>query len=145
MRAKIKLKLNQKAYLRNKRYEIFLDDNFVGFLDYRNIKMDVLTNTGNHKILVKGKDFEKEHHFLLSSTKLVQPIEINENLFWTRENVWLPKTIKTALIIAVLLYAVFITFLLYSKKIEFSYFLILPFLILFFASSSNQKFEINFK
>ena len=81
MNGKIKLKLNQKSSINNNAYEIFIDDEFVGNVDYKNPKLDFVTNFGNHRILVKSKDFEKEHNFILSSQKIIVPIEINENLF----------------------------------------------------------------
>lgn len=148
MNGKIKLKLNQKSSIYNNRYEIFLDDSFMGDVDYKNPKIDFITNLGNHKILVKGKDFEEEHHFNLSSKKLVLPIEINENLFWSKTNGNLPKILKGFLLGFLIVYSLIITFLIASKQIEFIYPLLIPFLILLFIYSigqNKQKFELNFK
>ena len=111
---KIKLKLNQKSSIRNNIYEVFIDGNFIGIIDYKNPKLDFITNLGNHKILVKGKDFEKEHNFILSSQKIIVPIEINENFFWTKTSAELPKLMNGFLIGLLLVYALVITFLLQS-------------------------------
>ncbi len=46
MNGKIKLKLNQKSSIFNNRYEIFINDNFIGFVDYKNPKIDLITNLG---------------------------------------------------------------------------------------------------
>ena len=147
MNGKIKLKLNQKSSIRNNIYEVFIDGNFIGIIDYKNPKLDFITNLGNHKILVKGKDFEKEHNFILSSRKIIVPIEINENLFWTKTSAELPKLMNGFLIGFLLVYALVITFLLYTKEIEFKYPLIIPLALLLFSNafSKKQKFELNFK
>ena len=147
MNGKIKLKLNQISSLKNNTYEIFVDDKFVGNVDYKNPKLDYVANLGNHKILVKGKDFEKEHNFILSSRKIIVPIEINENLFWTKTSAELPKLMNGFLIGLLLVYALVITFLLYTKEIEFKYPLIIPLALLLFSNafSKKQKFELNFK
>ena len=60
MQGKIKLKLNQKSSIRNKKYEVFIDENFIGNIDYKSPKLDYIANIGNHKILIKGNDFEKD-------------------------------------------------------------------------------------
>lgn len=148
MNGKIKLKLNQKSSIRNNIYEVFIDGNFIGIIDYKNPKLDFITNLGNHKILVKGKDFQKEQNFNLSSRKIVLPIEINENFFWTKQSPELPKIMNGIIVGFLMVYALIITYLLYTKEIEFMYPLIIPFLLLLFTSSSlknNQKFQLNFK
>ncbi len=147
MNGKIKLKLNQKSSIRNNIYEVFIDGNFIGIIDYKNPKLDFITNLGNHKILVKGKDFEKEHNFILSSRKIIVPIEINENFFWTKTSAELPKLMNGFLIGFLLVYALVITFLFYTKEIEFKYLLIIPLALLLFSNafSKKQKFELNFK
>lgn len=149
MNGKIKLKLNQKSSIKNNVYEVFIDGNFIGNIDYKNPKLDFITNLGNHKILVKGKDFEKEQNFNLNSRKIVLPIEINENFFWAKQSAELPKIMNGIVVGFLLVYAVIITYLLYIQEIEFMYPLILPFfLLLLFINSSlrnNQKFQINFK
>ena len=147
MNGKIKLKLNQKSSIRNNIYEVFIDGNFIGIIDYKNPKLDFITNLGNHKILVKGKDFEKEHNFILSSRKIIVPIEINENFFWTKTSAELPKLMNGFLIGFLLVYALVITFLFYTKEIEFKYLLIIPLALLLFSNafSKKQEFELNFK
>jgi len=148
MNGKIKLKLNQKSSIRNNIYEVFIDGNFIGIIDYKNPKLDFITNLGNHKILVKEKDFQKEQNFNLSSRKIVLPIEINENFFWTKQSPELPKIMNGIIVGFLMVYALIITYLLYTKEIEFMYPLIIPFLLLLFTSSSlknNQKFQLNFK
>lgn len=148
MNGKIKLKLNQKSSIYNNRYEIFVDGNFIGNIDYKNPKIDFITNFGNHKILVKEKDFEQEHNFNLSSRKLVLPIEINENFFWSKSNNNLPKLLNGILLGFLIGYALLILFLIVTEKIEIMYPLLLPFALLFFVNSlgkSSSKFELNFK
>ena len=147
MNGKIKLKLNQKSSIFNNRYEIFINDNFIGFVDYKNPKIDFITNFGNHKITVKGKDFEKEHNFTLTSRQIILPIEINENMFWSKSNFNLPKTLKSIILGFLFAYSILLSYILASKQIEFGYLLLLPFLILIFVYSSkqNNKFELSFK
>ena len=148
MNGKIKLKLNQKSSIKNTTYEVFIDENFIGNVDYKNPKLDFVTTLGNHKILVKGNDFEKEQNFVLSSRKLILPIEINENFLWTKQSAELPKIMNGIIIGFLLVYAFIITYLLYTKQIEFMYPLIFPFFILLFTNSflnNNQRFQLNFK
>ncbi len=147
MNGKIKLKLNQKSSINNNAYEIFIDDEFVGNVDYKNPKLDFVTNFGNHRILVKSKDFEKEHNFILSSQKIIVPIEINENFFWTKTPGELPKLVNGFIIGLLLVYTLVITFLLYKNEIDFKYPLIIPLFLLLFTNAfyKNQKFELNFK
>ena len=111
MNGKIKLKLNQKSSIRNNIYEVFIDGNFIGIIDYKNPKLDFITNLGNHKILVKGKEFQKEQNFNLSSRKIVLPIEINENFFWTNQSPELPKIMNGFVVGFLLVYSVIITYL----------------------------------
>lgn len=148
MNGKIKLKLNQRSSLKNNRYEVFIDNNFIGNVDYKNPKLDFVTTLGQHKILVKGNDFEKEQNFILNSRKRILPIEINENFLWTKQSSKLPKIMNGFIIGFLLVYALVITYLLYTKQIEFIYPLIIPFFILLFTNSffkNNQKFQIDFK
>ena len=148
MNGKIKLKLNQKSSIKNRTYEVFIDENFIGNVDYKNPKLDFVTTLGNHKILVKENDFEKEQNFVLSSRKLILPIEINENFLWTKQSAELPKIMNGIIIGFLLVYAFIITYLLYTKQIEFMYPLIFPFFILLFTNSflkNNQRFQLNFK
>ena len=148
MNGKIKLKLNQKSSIKNNIYEVFIDGNFIGNIDYKNPKLDFITNLGTHKILVKGKDFQKEQNFILSSRKIVLPIEINENLFWTNQSTELPKIMNGFVVGFLLVYAVIITYLLYTQEIKFIYPLIIPFFLLLFTNSTlrnNQKFQFNIK
>ena len=147
MDGKIKLKLNQKSSIFNNRYEIFINDNFIGFVDYKNPKIDFNTNLGNHKITVKGKDFEKEHNFTLTSRQIILPIEINENMFWSKSNYKLPKIIKGVILGFIIAYSILLLYLFASKKIEFGYPLLIPFFIILFINSTkqNNKFELSFK
>lgn len=148
MKGKIKLKLNQKSSFKNNIYEIFIDDTFVGNVDYKNPKLDIVTTLGNHKILVKGQDYEKEQNFNLSSRKIILPIDINENFLWTNQRTELPKIMNGVIIGFLLVYAFVITYLLYNRQIEFKYPLVIPFFILLFANSSLksiQKFKLNFR
>jgi len=68
---------------------------------------------------VKGKDFQKEQNFNLSSRKIVLPIEINENFFWTKQSPELPKIMNGFVVGFLLVYAVIITYLLYNQQIKF--------------------------
>ena len=147
MDGKIKLKLNQKSSIFNNRYEIFINDNFIGFVDYKNPKIDFITNFGNHKITVKGKDFEKEHNFTLTSRQIILPIEINENMFWSKSDYKLPKIIKGVILGFIIAYSILLLYLFASKKIEFGYPLLIPFFIILFINSTkqNNKFELSFK
>ena len=147
MDGKIKLKLNQKSSIFNNRYEIFINDNFIGFVDYKNPKIDFNTNLGNHKITVKGKDFEKEHNFTLTSRQIILPIEINENMFWSKSNYNLPKSLQGFILGFIIAYSILLLYLFASKQIEFGYPLLIPFIILIFMNSTkqNNKFELYFK
>lgn len=147
MNGKIKLKLNQKSSIFNNRYEIFINDNFIGFVDYKNPKIDFNTNLGNHKITVKGKDFEKEHNFTLTSRQIILPIEINENMFWSKSNYNLPKSLQGFILGFIIAYSILLLYLFASKQIEFGYPLLIPFIILIFMNSTkqNNKFELYFK
>lgn len=147
MNGKIKLKLNQKSSIFNNRYEIFINDNFIGFVDYKNPKIDFITNLGNHKITVKGKDFEKEDNFTLTSRRIILPIEINENIFWSKSNYNLPKILKSITLGFIIAYSILLFYLVTSKQIEFGYPLLIPFIILIFINSTkqNNKFELSFK
>lgn len=148
MNGKIKLKLNQKSLFKNNIYGVFIDENFIGNVDYKNPRLDFVTNLGNHKILVKGNDFTKEKKFVLSSRKIILPIEINENLFWAKQSRKLPKIMNGIIIGFLWVYALMITYLLHTQQIEFMYPLIIPFFILLFTnffSKNDSKFELNFK
>ena len=116
MNGKIKLKLNQKSSIKNNMYEVFIDGNFIGNIDYKNPKLDFITNLGTHKILVKGKDFQIEQNFNLSSRKIVLPIEINENLFWTKQSTELPKIVNGFVVGFLLVYAVIILSLIHISE-----------------------------
>ena len=43
MNGKLKLKLGNRTSFNNNRYEIFLDEAFIGSLDYKNPKLDYIT------------------------------------------------------------------------------------------------------
>ena len=60
MNGEIKLKLNQKSSIKNRTYEVYIDENFIGNVDYKNPKLDFVTTLGNNKIRVKENDCEKE-------------------------------------------------------------------------------------
>ena len=111
------------------------------------IRNTFITNFGNHKITVKGKDFEKEHNFTLTSRQIILPIEINENMFWSKSNYKLPKIIKGVILGFIIAYSILLLYLFASKKIEFGYPLLIPFFIILFINSTkqNNKFELSFK
>ena len=117
MNGKLKLKLGNRTSFNNNRYEIFLDEAFIGSLDYKNPKLDYITTLGNHKILIKDKDFEMEHHFVLSSRKLILPVEIKESYFWTQSNEKLSKFFKAFILGFLAVYFVIFAYLLIFDQI----------------------------
>ncbi|WP_434979112.1 hypothetical protein [Daejeonia sp. YH14] len=147
MQGKIKLKLNQKSSIRNKKYEVFIDENFIGNIDYKSPKLDYIANIGTHKILIKGNDFEKEENFTLSSQKIIQPIELNENIFWSKSSTELQKFVNGILIGILIVYLFVIAIMLYDKM-EINLSTILPFFLILTSISltkNSQKFTLNFK
>ena len=82
---KLKLKLNRNFIKKNK-YQVLIDDVLIGELDYKNLKLDFETTIGKHKIIIKDEDCEIEKHFYLSPQKIILPITISENFFWSKSN-----------------------------------------------------------
>lgn len=142
------MKLNQKSSLKKILYEVFIDGKLIGTMDSRTPKLELVTNLGNHKVLVKGGDFEKEINFILSSRKLVVPIEIQPNLFWIRYSGKLQAILNGIIIGFLAVYVLVISCLLFTKQIPLLYPLFLPLLILFFTyvfTKKHGKFDLHFK
>ena len=147
MNGKLKLKLTRRALFKNNRYEIFLDDIFIGSLDNRTPKLDYITSLGNHKIVIKSDYSEVEKHFDLSSEKPILPVSIKESYFWSPTNEKLEKAIKGFLIGFLIVYAFVICFSLFFKEIQFNFTLTVPFIILVSLSSlfnKKNQFDICF-
>lgn len=147
MNGKLKLKLTRRALFKNNRYEIFLDDIFIGSLDNRTPKLDYITSLGNHKIVIKSDYSEVEKHFGLNSEKPILPVSIKESYFWSSSNEKLEKTIKGFLIGFLIVYAFVICFSLFFKEIQFNFTLTVPFIILVSLSSlfnKKNQFDICF-
>lgn len=148
MNGKLKLKLSRCISFKNNRYEVFLDDVFIGSLDGKTQKLDIITNLGNHKILIKNNCYVMEKHFTISSRKLILPIEINESYFWTTPNEKMEKAIKGFLIGFLIVYAFIICFSIFNKVMQFNFILMIPFVLIVFLSSlfdKKNKFDIVFR
>lgn len=147
MNGKLKLKLTRRTLFKNNRYEIFLDDIFIGSLDNRTPKLDYITSLGNHKIVIKSDYSEVEKHFDLNSEKPILPVGIKESYFWSPANEKLEKAIKGFLIVFLIVYAFVICFSLFFKEIQFNFTLTVPFIILVSLSSffnKKNQFDICF-
>ncbi|MFT3920264.1 hypothetical protein [Cloacibacterium sp.] len=147
MNGKLKLKLTRRALFKNNRYEVFLDDIFIGSLDKRTPKLDYITSLGNHKIVIKSDYSVVEKHFDLNSEKPILPVGIKESYFWSPANEKLEKAIKGFLIGFLIVYAFVICFSLFFKEIQFNFTLTVPFIILVSLSSlfnKKNQFDICF-
>ena len=148
MNGKLKLKLTRRALFKNNRYEIFLDDIFIGSLDNRTPKLDYITSLGNHKIVIKSDYSEVEKHFDLNSEKPILPVGIKESYFWTQSNEKLSKFFKAFILGFLAVYFVIFAYLLIFDQIKFGFSLVIPFFLLLSVnqfSKSNSKFQLNFK
>jgi hypothetical protein len=148
MTGKIVFKLNHKTYLKSNSYEIFIDNNFVGKIDYKNRKLDFCTNVGNHRILVKGKNHKKELSYTITSRKRIVPIDINENFLWQRNSKRFPKIINAIILGFLFFFALLISFLILTNYINFSYLLLSPFilvLLIAFNSKNQNQFTLNIR
>ena len=105
MNGKLKLKLTRRTLFKNNRYQIFLDDIFIGSLDKRTPKLDYIISLGNHKIVIKSDYSVVEKHFDLNSEKPILPVGIKESYFWSPANEKLEKAIKGFLIGFLIVYA----------------------------------------
>lgn len=147
MNGKLKLKLTRRALFKNNRYQIFLDDIFIGSLDKRTPKLDYIISLGNHKIVIKSDYSVVEKHFDLNSEKPILPVEIKESYFWSPTNEKLEKAIKGFLIGFLIVYTFVICFSLFFKEIQFNFTLTIPFIILVSLSSlfnKKNQFDICF-
>ena len=89
-----------------------------------------------------------EHHFVLSSRKLILPVEIKESYFWTQSNEKLSKFFKAFILGFLAVYFVIFAYLLFFDQIKFGFSLVIPFFLLLSVnqfSKSNSKFQLNFK
>ena len=147
MNGKLKLKLTRRALFKNNRYQIFLDDIFIGSLDKRTPKLDYIISLGNHKIVIKSDYSVVEKHFDLNSEKPILPVGIKESYFWSPTNEKLEKAIKGFLIGFLIVYTFVICFSLFFKEIQFNFILTIPFIILVSLSSlfnKKNQFDICF-
>ena len=146
MTGKIILKLNAKASFKSNRYEVFIDDTFIGFIDYKNSKIGYETAYGNHTIRIADKESEINNLFTISNRKPLVPIEINENYFWTNSQT--TKFIKGITFGFLMVYCIaFIYFVVY-KQIEINYSFAIPLFLMcwyLIASKTKQKFTLKFK
>ena len=147
MNGKLKLKLGNRTSFNNNRYEIFLDEAFIGSLDNRTPKLDYITSLGNHKIVIKSDYSEVEKHFDLNSEKPILPVGIKESYFWSPTNEKLEKAIKGFLIGFLIVYTFVICFSLFFKEMPFNFIFTIPFIILVSLSSlfnKKNQFDICF-
>lgn len=148
MNGKIIIQPNKTTSSRKNVYEVFIDDIFIGRIDYVQPKIEYVTSFGNHKVLIRTKDFSCENTIKLSSKKLIYPIEISENSMVVNKTYNLPQLVKGIIIGFLFIYTLLLFFLLYFKDSEFKISLFIPFatlLWLLFYSESNKKFSLNFK
>ena len=147
MNGKLKLKLTRRALFKNNRYQIFLDDIFIGSLDKRTPKLDYIISLGNHKIVIKSDYSVVEKHFDFNSEKPILPVGIKESYFWSPTNEKLEKAIKGFLIGFLIVYTFVICFSLFFKEMPFNFIFTIPFIILVsLISLFNKKnqFDICF-
>lgn len=94
--SKINLQINGISSFWNKRYKVYLNDNFVGNLDYKNHKIGIWSKVGNQKLVVKRKDFEKELELILTADRNIITVNIDENtsISAVKSNVKFAKILK---------------------------------------------------
>ncbi|GAB1347477.1 hypothetical protein MASR1M104_23760 [Cloacibacterium normanense] len=138
---KLKLKLNRN-FIRKNKYQVLIDDFLIGELDYKNLKLDFETTIGKHKIIIKDEDCEIENHFYLSPQKIILPITISENFFWSKSNkFFLSIYLKGFVLGFVIVYFVIMIYLFYRNKDEVNLSFMIPLLLLliFNTFKSNGK------
>lgn len=148
MEGKIKIRIGSKASFWNKRYTLFLDEDLVGQIDYKNPQIVFGATIGSHKLVVKGKYFEKELDLNLHKDKLVLPIELNESCFSQNSENRMSKILQGVNIGFLIVY--FITFAYFTivenKNLNSS--LIIPIILIFSLNKSPNKgnpFDLEFK
>jgi F0F1-type ATP synthase assembly protein I len=141
--AKINLQINGISSFWNKRYKVYLNDNFVGNLDYKNSKIGIWSKVGTQKLIVKRKDFEKELQVNLTSNQNIITINIDENVNYSSQ---LLKGIVIGIFIgffAIMLHSFFF------NKTKLNIALIIPFFLFiglaFSKSKENLPFDLKVK
>lgn len=142
--AKIYIQINGSSSFCNNRYKVYLNDNFVGNLNYKKHKVGVWTKTGNQKILVKRKDFEKDLELNITSRKKIMTVNIDES-----------SSVNYSPLLKGLMIGVFITFfavMIYRvlfTTVELNAAVMILFLILTISVFSKSKekfpFDLNVK
>ncbi len=142
---KLKLKLNRNFIKKNK-YQVLIDDVLIGELDYKNLKLDFETTIGKHKIIIKDEDCEIENHFYLSPQKIILPITISENFFWSKSNKFFSSIyLKSFVLGFVIAYFVIMIYLFYRNKDEVNLSFMIPLLLLLIFNtfkSTGKKVSI---
>ena len=89
-----------------------------------------------------------EHHFVLSSRKLILPVEIKESYFGLNLMKNYQNFLKAFILGFLAVYFVIFAYLLIFDQIKFGFSLVIPFFLLLSVnqfSKSNSKFQLNFK
>jgi hypothetical protein len=144
--AKINLQINGISSFWSKRYKVYLNDNFVGNLDYKNAKIGVWSKVGTQKLTVKRKDFEKELEVILTAEKHIITVNIDENAFAAacyskfRYSQMLKRTVQGL----TFLYLLFVIYSIIYERIENNFSLIIWFIILSSLAFSKPKNKLPF-
>lgn len=139
--AKINLQINGISSFWNKRYKVYLNDDFIGNLDYKNSKIGIWSKVGTQKLVVKRKDFEKELKVGLTTDKNIVTININENV---KDSSQLVKGIVVGIFIvffAISLYSFFFNAL--NIALIIPVFLLIG--LIFSKSNENVPFDLKVK
>ncbi len=139
--AKINLQINGISSFWNKRYKVYLNDDFMGNLDYKNSKIGIWSKVGTQKLVVKRKDFEKELKVGLTTHKNIVTVTIDENV---KDSSQLVKGIVIGVFIvyfSITLYSFFFNELNIALMIPFFLFIGL----VFSKSNENVPFDLKVK
>ena len=139
--AKINLQINGISSFWNKRYKVYLNDDFIGNLDYKNSKIGIWSKVGTQKLVVKRKDFEKELNVGLTTDKNIVNVNINENV---KDSSQLVKGIVVGIFIvffAISLYSFFFNAL--NIALIIPVFLLIG--LIFSKSNENVPFDLKVK
>jgi len=138
--AKINLQINGISSFWNKRYKVYLNDNLVGNLDYKNHKIGIWSKVGMQKLVVKRKDFEKELDVNLTADKHIITVNIDENVSLNYSSQLLKGIVIGIFIVffAITLYSFFFI------TTELNIALIMPFFLFIGLAFSNTQENLPF-
>lgn len=149
--AKINLQINGISSFWNKRYKVYLNDNFVGNLDYKKHKIGIWSKVGTQKLVVKRKDFEKELEVNLTADKHIITVNIDENASFSsvKSKVKYSKLLKgvsigfsVIYVLALLLFTVYAD---YAVNSAFYFLFFAIFYIAFPRSKDKLPFDLRIK